>query len=147
MCHGCATVLQPPILAGVASGNEGMHCIKYLRVLIVPDFATSCWLVSACPGRWAEHAVCAMRGCCAAAFLLSQIHWPDRYVPLFGAAAYDVANEREGDIPFEEQLRGLEEVVKAGKVGLGMFFCLAQMDPSCAEHRLNIPLWGSSAGN
>jgi hypothetical protein len=37
-------------------------------------------------------------------------------VPLFGAAAYDVANEREGDIPFEEQLRGLEQVVKAGKV-------------------------------
>lgn len=47
---------------------------------------------------------------------LLQIHWPDRYVPLFGGGAYDIANEREGDIPFEEQLRGLEEVVKAGKV-------------------------------
>jgi aryl-alcohol dehydrogenase-like predicted oxidoreductase len=47
---------------------------------------------------------------------LLQIHWPDRYVPLFGAPAYDIANEREGDIPFDEQLRGLEEVVKAGKV-------------------------------
>ncbi|GBF92777.1 aldo keto reductase [Raphidocelis subcapitata] len=47
---------------------------------------------------------------------LLQIHWPDRYVPLFGAAAYDIANEREGDVSFEEQLRGLEEVVKAGKV-------------------------------
>ena len=46
---------------------------------------------------------------------LAQIHWPDRYVPLFGAGAYDKANERE-DIPFEEQLRGLEAVVKAGKV-------------------------------
>lgn len=45
-----------------------------------------------------------------------QIHWPDRYVPLFGAPAYDIANEREGDIPFEEQLRGLDQVVKAGKV-------------------------------
>lgn len=45
-----------------------------------------------------------------------QIHWPDRYVPLFGAPAYDVANERPDDIPFEEQLRGLETVVKAGKV-------------------------------
>ncbi len=33
-----------------------------------------------------------------------------------GAPAYDAANEREGDIPFEEQLRGLERVVKAGKV-------------------------------
>jgi hypothetical protein len=36
---------------------------------------------------------------------------------LFGAAAYDPANERPDDIPFEEQLRGLEEVIKAGKVG------------------------------
>ncbi len=33
-----------------------------------------------------------------------------------GAQPYDQANEREGDIPFEEQLRGLEKVVKAGKV-------------------------------
>jgi hypothetical protein len=41
---------------------------------------------------------------------------PDRYVPLFGGGAYDIANEREGDMPFDEQLRGLEEVVKAGKV-------------------------------
>ncbi|KAI3433531.1 hypothetical protein D9Q98_003341 [Chlorella vulgaris] len=47
---------------------------------------------------------------------LLQIHWPDRYVPLFGAQPYDQAQEREGDVPFEEQLRGLEAVVKAGKV-------------------------------
>lgn len=46
-----------------------------------------------------------------------QVHWPDRYVPLFGAGAYDVANERE-DIPFEEQLRALDNVIKAGKVRL-----------------------------
>ena len=53
----------------------------------------------------------ALQTCC----LLAQIHWPDRYVPLFGASGYDVANEREA-IPFEEQLRGLEAVIKAGKV-------------------------------
>lgn len=47
---------------------------------------------------------------------LLQIHWPDRYVPLFGAPAYDKANERPEDVPFEEQLRGMEEVIKAGKV-------------------------------
>jgi hypothetical protein len=47
----------------------------------------------------------------------TKIHWPDRYVPLFGAPAYDIANERPDDVPFEEQLRGLEQVVKAGKVG------------------------------
>ena len=47
----------------------------------------------------------------------TQVHWPDRYMPLFGAGTYDVANERE-DIPFEEQLRALDNVVKAGKVRL-----------------------------
>ena len=47
----------------------------------------------------------------------AQIHWPGRYVPLFGAAAYDQANERGDDVPFEEQLRALDNVVRAGKVG------------------------------
>eukprot|EP00887_Chlorella_sp_A99_P005481 scaffold1.g5481.t1 len=46
---------------------------------------------------------------------LLQIHWPDRYVPLFGAPSYDAANEREA-VPFEEQLAGLEAVIRAGKV-------------------------------
>ncbi|CAG9466509.1 unnamed protein product [Pedinophyceae sp. YPF-701] len=46
---------------------------------------------------------------------LLQIHWPDRYVPLFGQAGYDPSQEREA-VPFEEQLRALEEVVRAGKV-------------------------------
>ncbi len=45
-----------------------------------------------------------------------QVHWPDRYVSLFGGSAYDVNLERPDDVPFEEQLRGLEAVVKAGKV-------------------------------
>jgi len=38
------------------------------------------------------------------------------YVPLFGAPSYDIKNEREGDVPFEEQLRGIENVIKQGKV-------------------------------
>ncbi|CAK0734225.1 hypothetical protein CVIRNUC_000401 [Coccomyxa viridis] len=46
---------------------------------------------------------------------LLQVHWPDRYVPLFGAGAYDIANERD-EVPFEEQLRALDNVVRAGKV-------------------------------
>lgn len=41
---------------------------------------------------------------------------PDRYVPLFGGAAYDPSLERPDPVPFEEQLQGLEEVVRAGKV-------------------------------
>lgn len=35
---------------------------------------------------------------------------------LFGASAYDVNQERPDAVPFEEQLRGLENVIKAGKV-------------------------------
>ena len=46
---------------------------------------------------------------------LLQIHWPDRYVPLFGSDAYDLAKERDS-IPIDEQLRGLEKVLDAGKV-------------------------------
>ncbi len=41
---------------------------------------------------------------------------PDRYVPLFGMSSYDLKLERPDSVPFEEQLRALEEVIKAGKV-------------------------------
>ena len=44
-----------------------------------------------------------------------QIHWPDRYVPLFGAGAFDPGNDRPDAVPFEEQLEGLQAVVDAGK--------------------------------
>ena len=40
-------------------------------------------------------------------------------MPLFGGGAYDIAKEREA-VPFDEQLRALEEVVKAGKVRGGI---------------------------
>ncbi len=46
---------------------------------------------------------------------LYQIHWPDRYVPMFGATGYDVAQERDS-VPVAEQLQALAELVKAGKV-------------------------------
>jgi aryl-alcohol dehydrogenase-like predicted oxidoreductase len=46
---------------------------------------------------------------------LYQIHWPDRYVPMFGSTSYDVAQERE-TTPIAEQLQVLAELVKAGKV-------------------------------
>jgi len=47
---------------------------------------------------------------------LLQIHWPDRYVPLFGSTRYEVSKEREDDVSFEEQARAMGELVKAGKV-------------------------------
>ncbi len=46
---------------------------------------------------------------------LYQIHWPDRYVPMFGATGYDAAQERDST-PIAEQLQVLAELVKAGKV-------------------------------
>jgi aryl-alcohol dehydrogenase-like predicted oxidoreductase len=46
---------------------------------------------------------------------LYQIHWPDRYVPMFGSTSYDVTQERE-TTPIAEQLLALAELVKAGKV-------------------------------
>ena len=46
---------------------------------------------------------------------LLQIHWPDRYVSMFGATAYNVELQRDYT-PFEEQLMALKEVIDAGKV-------------------------------
>lgn len=43
---------------------------------------------------------------------------PDRYVPLFGAATYDPAKERDA-VPFEDQLRALQTVIEQGKVREG----------------------------
>jgi aryl-alcohol dehydrogenase-like predicted oxidoreductase len=46
---------------------------------------------------------------------LYQIHWPDRYVPMFGATGYDATQERDST-PIAEQLQALAELVQAGKV-------------------------------
>lgn len=46
---------------------------------------------------------------------LLQIHWPDRYVPLFGEYLYDPSKWRES-VPFSEQLQALHDVIKEGKV-------------------------------
>lgn len=46
---------------------------------------------------------------------LYQIHWPDRYLPLFGKTFYDPAEERP-TVPIEEQLEAFAEPIKAGKV-------------------------------
>ncbi|KAL5683327.1 hypothetical protein ACJX0J_009712, partial [Zea mays] len=46
---------------------------------------------------------------------LLQIHWPDRYVALFGEFSYNPTKWRPS-IPFEEQLKALQELVDEGKV-------------------------------
>lgn len=68
---------------------------------------------------------------------LYQIHWPDRYVPMFGTTSYDVSQERDAT-PIAEQLQALGELVQAGKVryiglsnetpwGVGEFLRCAEM--------------------
>lgn len=46
---------------------------------------------------------------------LYQIHWPDRYVPMFGATSYEAALEHE-TTPIADQLDALADLVKAGKI-------------------------------
>ncbi|CAN0887431.1 Protein tas [Linum grandiflorum] len=46
---------------------------------------------------------------------LLQIHWPDRYVPLFGEFFYDYSKWRPS-VSFEEQLQAFKELVDEGKV-------------------------------
>ena len=51
---------------------------------------------------------------------LYQIHWPDRYLPLFGNTFYDPGQER-ATAPIEEQLEAFAGFVKAGKDPLSWF--------------------------
>jgi len=46
---------------------------------------------------------------------LYQIHWPERYVPSFGAWKYDPALERE-ETPILEQIEAMAALIKAGKI-------------------------------
>ncbi|MEW5309584.1 MAG: hypothetical protein WDW38_001464 [Sanguina aurantia] len=46
---------------------------------------------------------------------LYQIHWPDRYVPMFGDVDFDPSCSYTS-VPLEEQLRALGDAVAAGKI-------------------------------
>ncbi|KAK9288292.1 hypothetical protein L1049_016743 [Liquidambar formosana] len=46
---------------------------------------------------------------------LLQIHWPDRYVALFGEFSYDPSKWRPS-VPIVEQLKALQELIDEGKV-------------------------------
>ena len=46
---------------------------------------------------------------------LYQIHWPDRYLPLFGNIFYEPQQERP-TVPLEEQLEAFAAFIKAGKI-------------------------------
>ena len=47
---------------------------------------------------------------------LYQIHWPERYTPLFGEWQFDPDKDRQDATPILEQLEALDRIVKAGKV-------------------------------
>jgi len=46
---------------------------------------------------------------------LYQIHWPDRYIPMFGSTNYDITQECD-TTPIVEQLQALVELVSIGKI-------------------------------
>uniref|UniRef100_A0ACD5W7U5 Uncharacterized protein n=1 Tax=Avena sativa TaxID=4498 RepID=A0ACD5W7U5_AVESA len=46
---------------------------------------------------------------------LLQIHWPDRYVAIFGEFGYDSSKWRPS-VPFEDQLKAFQELIDEGKV-------------------------------
>jgi len=47
---------------------------------------------------------------------LLQIHWPDRYVPIFGSPRYDATKVRVGEVTFEEQVAAMGLLLKSGKI-------------------------------
>jgi len=46
---------------------------------------------------------------------LLQLHWPDRWVPMFGARDYDPSSAPYASCPLEEQLEALGAAVRGGK--------------------------------
>lgn len=47
---------------------------------------------------------------------LMQIHWPDRYVPVFGQTEFKHDNIREDAIPIEETASALRDLIEDGKI-------------------------------
>ncbi len=46
---------------------------------------------------------------------LYQIHWPDRYAPMFGKTEYDIEQERTAT-PISEQLAAFADIAREGKI-------------------------------
>lgn len=47
---------------------------------------------------------------------LLQLHWPDRYVPAFGATTYHHSMKRDDDVPILETATALKELIEEGKI-------------------------------
>ena len=47
---------------------------------------------------------------------LYQIHWPDRYIPVFGQTVFDHNSKREGSVAIEETAAALRDLIEEGKI-------------------------------
>jgi aryl-alcohol dehydrogenase-like predicted oxidoreductase len=47
---------------------------------------------------------------------LLQLHWPDRYAPLWGANQFHADKCFDGVVPFEDQVAAVGELIKEGKI-------------------------------
>ena len=47
---------------------------------------------------------------------LLQIHWPDRYLPVFGQMTFDHSSKRDGDVPILETASALKDLIDEGKI-------------------------------
>uniref|UniRef100_A0A7S0HQ62 NADP-dependent oxidoreductase domain-containing protein n=1 Tax=Hanusia phi TaxID=3032 RepID=A0A7S0HQ62_9CRYP len=47
---------------------------------------------------------------------LYQIHWPDRYAPLFGSLCYNPQKERPDSVPIAEQVAAVKQLIDSGKI-------------------------------
>ena len=47
---------------------------------------------------------------------LIQLHWPDRYVPVFGQTTFDHDQKREDEVPILETATALKELMDEGKI-------------------------------
>ncbi|KAL7475169.1 hypothetical protein ACHAW6_001093 [Cyclotella cf. meneghiniana] len=47
---------------------------------------------------------------------LLQIHWPDRYLPLFGQTTFDHDSKRDDSVPILETATALQELIDDGKI-------------------------------
>jgi len=77
---------------------------------------------------------------------LYQIHWPDRYAPLWGNEEYRRSQERSlADLSFEEQARTMAELISEGKIrawGLSNEtpFGVTMFHSVCRQHGLPPPI-------
>ena len=47
---------------------------------------------------------------------LYQVHWPDRYLPVFGQLVFDHDKKRENDVAIEETAAAMRELIEEGKI-------------------------------